>query len=136
MFARIVITRASTPSSRKKLLRAAISSGNVLKPGPVEAILMFSAALRIDWRNTRINKIATSSRNPNEIVISAQMIALAAQWLAFFCRDVSAAKSLGAIPNEHERLGAEIGNLVVVLGAEEDDLVFADDALCAFDSLD
>jgi hypothetical protein len=45
----------------------------------VEAILMFSAALRIDWRNTRINKIATSSRNPNEIVISAQMIALAAQ---------------------------------------------------------
>ena len=46
---------------------------------------------------------------------------------------MSATKRLGSVADEHERLGADVGNLIVVFGAKEYDFVFLDDTLFAFE---
>jgi hypothetical protein len=45
---------------------------------------------------------------------------------------MGAAECFGAIAYQHQWLGADVGDLVVVLGAEKYDLVLSDDALFAF----
>jgi hypothetical protein len=46
--------------------------------------------------------------------------------LLFFCGHVGAAKRFGTVAHEHERLGADVGDLVVIFCGEKDDLVFLD----------
>ena len=45
---------------------------------------------------------------------------------------MGAAEGFGSVADEDERFGADVGDLVVILGAEKNDLVFLDDALFAF----
>ena len=52
--------------------------------------------------------------------------------MVFFGGHMGAAEGFGAIAHEHKRFGADVGDLIVVLGAEKNDLVFFDDALFAF----
>jgi hypothetical protein len=49
---------------------------------------------------------------------------------------MSAAEGFGAIAHEHKRFGADVGDLVVVLGAEENDLILLDDSLFALEAFD
>ncbi len=50
----------------------------------------------------------------------------------FFCRHVGAAERFRAVAHQHKGFGSDIGYLVVVFGAEKDDLVFLDDTLFTF----
>src|SRR4030095_3361985 len=50
--------------------------------------------------------------------------------------DVGAAEGFGAVAHENERLGADVGDLIVVLGAEKNDFVFFDDSLFTLESFD
>jgi hypothetical protein len=102
--------------------------GRVLTAGPVEAILTSSTAF-VSESNEEKNQIeAANSRNIGRIIDPAA--AMRRAWrLLFFCRHVGAAERFGAISHQHKGLGSDIGNLVVVFGAEKDDLVFLDDSL-------
>src|SRR5215468_6804049 len=53
-------------------------------------------------------------------------------WNLFFRRHMGAAEGFRTIPHEHERFGSHVGDLVVILRAEKNDLVFLDDPLLAF----
>ena len=44
---------------------------------------------------------------------------------------MGAAEGFGSISHEHEGLGSDIGDLIVVFGGEKNDLIFSDDALLA-----
>ena len=73
---RMVIVNTSNPSSRKKPLRAAISSGKVLRPAPVEAIFISSAALSREDESARRGKIETHTRNADDFFILACVVAV------------------------------------------------------------
>jgi hypothetical protein len=46
--------------------------------------------------------------------------------LLFFCGHMGAAERFGTVAHEHKRLGADVGDLVIILCGEKDDLVFLD----------
>src|SRR5215470_635928 len=52
-----------------------------------------------------------------------------APYYLFFRRHMGAAEGFGTIAHEDKGFGSHVGDLIVILGAEEDDLVFSDDAL-------
>jgi hypothetical protein len=49
---------------------------------------------------------------------------------------MGAAEGFGAIADQHQRLRSDVGDLVLILRAEKDDLIFFDDALFSLESLD
>src|SRR5262249_3639853 len=49
---------------------------------------------------------------------------------------MGATESFGAIADQDEGLGSDVGNLIVVLCAEKDDLIFFNDAFFALESFD
>src|SRR5262245_31232888 len=49
---------------------------------------------------------------------------------------MGATEGFGAIADQDKKLGSDVGNLIVVLCAEKDDLIFADDSFFALQSFD
>src|SRR5262247_2284336 len=49
---------------------------------------------------------------------------------------MGATESFGAIADQDQRLGSDVGNLIVILCTEKDDLIFSNDAFFALESFD
>src|SRR6516165_6347774 len=56
--------------------------------------------------------------------------------LCFLCGHMRATEGFRAVSDQDQRFSSDIGDLVIILGAEKYDLVFLDHPLIAFDSLD
>ena len=56
--------------------------------------------------------------------------------MLFFGGHVGAAERLGTVAYEHERFSADVGDLIIVFGAEKDDLIFLQNPLFAFEAFD
>src|SRR6188474_3726989 len=114
MLVRIVIVNTSKPSSRKNPLRAAISSGKVLRPAPVEAIFISSAALSRGGKTAKTETIEIHKRKTDDLFIPAGVGAVneACFAIMLLSRSHERRRTLRSGCPQAQRLGADISDLV------------------------
>src|SRR5438477_265169 len=136
IFARIVILSTAKPSSRKNPFRLAISMGRMLTPGPVEPIFISSAVARIVLANHAADSAKQRAESSGKTLPGINgVLDYTMDSTLLFC-DVRSTETFRAVAHEYQRLGSGIGDLVVIFSIKKDDLIFLDDPLLAFDSLD